>query len=141
MDFCSIELGATHPDPLLDWVYSPRSEGVCGPLPAPPSEHRAWWFRRIADNWVRFGIARNGTYALLDRAGQVAAAAVTGPPGTVGMSMPETGQNLEMTIEIRAINCRKRALGAWQHQVQVGWGERYFKGIFFLNFLCYRQKG
>lgn len=117
----------TAPDPLLDWVYSPRTEGVYGPLPVAPSSDRVEWFRWISTYSVLFGNARNGTYALVDQASrQVVAATVVGPPGTVEFGRMSTGemeQNLRkagmnMAIEFLVHNQRNKALGMWQAAAQ-----------------------
>ena len=117
----------TAPDPLLDWVYSPRTDGVYGPLAAAPSQHRSNWFKWFATYSVYFGIARNGTYALVHTASnQVVAATVTGPPGTVEFGRMSTGemeQNLrragmELAIEVLVQNQRNKALGMWQEAAQ-----------------------
>jgi len=128
---------STAPDPLLDWVYKPRSEGVYGPLSASPSSHREAWFRWMSTYSVYFGIARNGTYALVDQASRkVVAATVTGPPNTIEFGRMSTGemeQNLrkagmEMAIEVLAHNQRNKALGMWQQQAQesVGLGKHLY---------------
>jgi len=117
----------TAPDPLLDWVYAPRKEDVYEPLETEPSKDRQDWFRWFATYSVYFGIARNGTYALVDQASrQVKAAAVTGPPGTVEFGRMSTGemeQNLRragmnLAIEILVKNQRNKALGMWQSAAQ-----------------------
>jgi len=132
----------TAPDPLLDWVYSPRTEGVFTPLPERPSSHREGWFRWMATYSAYFGIARNGLYALVDQAsGQVVAATVTGPPGTVEFGRMSTGEmevnlrkaGMEMAIEVLAHNRRNRVLGEWQDAAQqrAGVGKKYLYVLFF----------
>ena len=71
----------TAPDPLLDWCYKPRSEGVFGPLSEAPSQHRKDWFFWMAEYCMHYGCSRGGTYALIDKSSEkVVSAAVTGPP-------------------------------------------------------------
>lgn len=133
---------ATAPDPLLDWVYKPRTEGVFTPLLESPSPHRQSWFRWLAEYSVHFGIARNGTYALVDQAsGQVVAATVTGPPGTVEFGRMSTGEmeqhlrkaGMEMAIEVLTRYPRNKVLGEWQGQAQAkaGLGRKYLYVLFF----------
>ena len=121
---------STAPDPLLDWVYAPRTEGeVYGPLAAPPSEHRLGWFKWLMAYSAYFALARNGLYALVHAAEprKVLAAAVTGPPGTIPygkMSGGEMGDwcqkaGMAMAIEVLANGekaLRNRVLGTWQGQ-------------------------
>ena len=105
------------PDPLLDWVYAPRTQGVFTPLAEPPSSHRARWFLWMATYAAHFGIARNSMYALVDeRSRQVVGATITCPPGAIDFGRMSTGemeQNLrkagmEMAIEVLAHNRRNR---------------------------------
>ena len=87
----------TAPDPILDWVYAGDHDRVCAPLAAPPSPHRAAWFKWLCHFYTLFGCSRDGTYALVDEAsGKVVAAAVTQPPRTVkfACSFEEMGINL-----------------------------------------------
>merc|ERR1711959_34657 len=132
----------TAPDPLLDWVYSPRTERVFGALDAAPSPHRQRWFRWMATYAAHFGIARNGLYALVDKpSGDVVSAAVTGPPGTVEFARMSTAEmeinlrkaGMEMAIEVLAHNRRNRVLGEWQDAVQqkAGVGRNYLYLLFF----------
>lgn len=131
----------TAPDPLLDWVYKPRTEGVFAPLPS-CSEHRVSWFRWLAEYSVRFGIMRNGAYALVDQAsGKVVAATVTGPPGTVEFGRMSTGEmeqhirkaGMEMAIEVLTRYPRNNVLGEWQGQAQAaaGVGRKYLYILLF----------
>ena len=62
--------------------------------------------------------ARNGMYALVDQAsGEVVAATITGPPGTVEFGRMSTGEmevnlrkaGMEMAIEVLAHNRRNRS--------------------------------
>jgi len=132
----------TAPDPLLDWVYKPRSDGVCAPLHEAPSPHRQNWFRWLAEYSVYFGIARKGTYALVDQAsGQVVAATVTGPPGTVEFGRMSTGEmeqhirkaGMEMAIEVLTRYPRNNVLGEWQGRAQAAasLGRKFLYVLFF----------
>ena len=117
----------TAPDPLLDWVYSPRTEGVCTPLSQPPSKDRVAWFRWMATYSAYFGMGRNGFYALVDQAsGQVVAATITGPPGTIAFGRMSTGEmeynlrkaGMAMAIEVLVYCRRNNVLGEWQGRAQ-----------------------
>lgn len=117
----------TAPDPLLDWVYSARTQGVCGPLPKSPSSERVAWFRWLSTYCVHFAISRGGLYALVDPdSGHVVAAAATGPPRTVSfcrMSGEEMGINIRragmsLAPEILCHNLRMKSLGMWQYNSQ-----------------------
>ena len=61
----------TAPDPILDWVYAGDHDRVCAPLAAPPSPHRAAWFKWLCHFYTLFGCSRDGTYALVDEASGV----------------------------------------------------------------------
>jgi len=132
----------TAPDPLLDWVYKPRTEDVFAPLAASPSDHRNAWFKWLAEYSVHFGIARNGAYALIDQAsGQVVAATVTGPPGTVPFGRMSTGEmeqhlrkaGMEFAIEVLTRYPRNNVLGQWQDHAQTaaGLGRKHLYILFF----------
>jgi len=129
----------TAPDPLLDWVYTERKEGICDPLPEEPSVHRLAWFRFLAAFMVDFGIKRGGTYALVDpESREVVAATVTAPPQTVHNLVYTCHQTdirkigMEMAAQVLT-HPRMSVLGKWQHHVQekLGLGSNFLEVMIF----------
>ena len=129
----------TAPDPLLDWVYAKRTEGICKPLSEEPSAHRLSWFQFVAAFMVDFGVKRGGTYALVDPAcRKVVAAAVTAPPKTVHNPVLTCHQTdlrragMDMAIQVLT-HPRMKVLGGWQHhmQEQLGFGSKFLEVMIF----------
>ena len=129
----------TAPDPLIDWVYTKRSEGICEPLVADSSSHRREWFQFFAAFLVDFGIKRGGTYALVNKAsGDVVSATVTAPPRTVHNVTHTCYQGdlrkagMKMAIEVLT-NPSMTALGTWQHHTQgkLGLGNNFLEIVVF----------
>ena len=129
----------TAPDPLLDWVYTKRTDGICKPLPEDPSEHRLNWFRFLAAFMVDFGVKRRGSYALVDpESRRVVAAAVTAPPKTVHNPVLTCHQTdlrragMGMAVEVLT-HPRMKGLGAWQHHVQekLSFGNNFLEVMIF----------
>ena len=139
----------TAPDPLLDWVYSKRTEGICKPLPDEPSEHRLKWFRFLAAFMVDFGVKRGGAYALVDpKSRQVVAGAVTAPPRSVHNIVLTCHQTdlrkagMDMAIQVLT-HPRMKALGGWQHhlQEQLGFGSKFLEVLIFATTPEFQGRG
>eukprot|EP00948_MAST-09A_sp_MAST-9A-sp1_P003008 g3008.t1 len=139
----------TAPDPLLDWVYSERKEGICSALPENPSEHRSAWFKFLARFMLDFGVSRGGAYALVDpEKNEVVAATVTAPPRTVHnliftchqADLREAGMGMAIQV---LTHRRLHKLGKWQQHLQdkLSLGTNFLEVMMFATVPEHQGKG